>query len=80
MKEKNELCEMSAEQQNPYLCDSRDWEVMKDGVPFHGQRGDNPRQYGKLVLQGEAAANASEFTEDAEEHPNVNRAGKPHTP
>lgn len=80
MSDENKLCEMSAEQRNPYLCDSRDWEVMKDGVPFHGQCGDNRRQYGKLVRQGEAEANASESTERAEEHPNVNRAGKPHTP
>jgi len=80
MKEKNELCELSAEQQNPYLCDSRGWEVMKDGVPFHGQCGDNPRQYRKLLRDGERVANASNFTEDAELHPNVNRAGKPHTP
>jgi len=80
MTEKNELCELSVEQQNAYLCDSRDWEVMKDGVPYHGQCGDNPQQYRKLLQQGEAAANASAFAERAEKHPNVNHAGKPHTP
>ncbi len=80
MKEKNKLCEMTAEQQNPYLCNSHDWEVMKDGVPFNGQCGDNQQQYRKLLRQGETAANASDFNEDAELHPDVNHAGKPHTP
>jgi len=78
--EKNTLVSMSENQMSPGLCDPRDFVVVEEGVPFHGQCGDNQGQYRKLVRQGELSANASGFTEDAEEHPNVNRAARPHTP
>jgi hypothetical protein len=32
------------------------------------------------LQQGEVAANASNFNENGEQHPNVNDAAKPHTP
>jgi hypothetical protein len=41
MIEKNELCEMSPEQQNPYLCDPNSFEIIRDNDEvFHGQRSD----------------------------------------
>lgn len=80
LKEKNTLVEPTPEQNNPYLADPRDFVVVEDGVPFHGDCGDDKAQYRRLLQQEKAAANASNFTEEGEEHPDVNRATKPRTP
>jgi len=81
------MCEvMSKNQLSPGLCDPRDFEVIEAGesatisTPFHGQCGSTDAEYQKLLQQGEVAANASNFSERGEEHPNVNTAGKPRTP
>jgi hypothetical protein len=78
--EKNSVVDQTEEQANCYLADPRDFVIEEEGVPFHGQCGDNQREYQKLLKGGEVAANASNFTENGEEHPNVNRAKKPRTP
>jgi 16S rRNA G966 N2-methylase RsmD len=79
-KEKNTLVELTPEQTNPYLARPDQFEVVEADPPFHGQCGENQREYQKLLKHGEAAANASNFADDAEVHPNVNTAKKPHTP
>jgi len=48
-------------------------------TPFHNQCGSSEAEYKKLLREGEDAANASDFDDNAEEHPNVNNAGKPRT-
>jgi hypothetical protein len=78
--EKNAVVNQTKEQANCNLTDPRDFIVVAGGVPFHGQHGDTEGQYRGLVKQGEAAANASNFTKAMEVHPNVERAKKPHTP
>jgi hypothetical protein len=78
--EKNSVVDQTKEQANPYLADPRDFVVLEEGVPFHGQCGDNQREYQHLLNHGEAAASASNFAEDAEQHPSVDNAKKPHTP
>jgi hypothetical protein len=62
--------ELTPEQTNPYLARPDQFEVI-EALPFHGQCGENQREYQKLLKQGEAAANASNFADDAEVHPNV---------
>lgn len=54
-------------------------EVPKMRTPFHNQCGSSEAEYKKLLREGEDAANASDFDDNAEEHPNVNNAGKPRT-
>ena len=54
--------------------------VVEGGVPFNGQCGENAAQYRGLLKQGEAAANASNFSKAMEVHPNVDRAKKSHAP
>lgn len=84
--EKNTLVPMNENKMSPGLCDARDFVVMEAGesaapkmpTPFHGQCGDTDAEYRKLLREGEAAANASNF-EDTELHPDVNRPGEPHT-
>jgi hypothetical protein len=78
LKEKNTLVELTPEQTNPYLARSEQFEVI-EALPFHGQCGENQREYRKLLKHGEVAANALSFVSDAEVHPNVNTAKKPHT-
>jgi hypothetical protein len=78
MEEKDTVVSQTKAQANCYLADPRDFIVVEEGVPFHGQCGDSEAQYRGLVKHGEAAANASNFSK-AEVHPNVNRAKKPHT-
>jgi hypothetical protein len=78
--EKDTVVSQTKAQANCYLADPRDFVVVEEGVPFHGQRGVTEGQYRGLVKQGEAAANASNFTKALEVHPNVDRAKKPHTP
>jgi len=78
LKERNTVAELTPEQSNPYLARPDQFEVI-EALPFHGQCGENQREYQKLLKRGEAAANASNFT-DAEVHPNVDTAKKPHTP
>jgi hypothetical protein len=73
-KEKNARVELSPAQSNPSLARPEDFVVVEDDLPGHGQCGNNQREYRKLL-----AVNASNST-DAEEHPNVNTAKKPHTP
>jgi hypothetical protein len=79
-KEKDTLVPMSKNQMSPGLCDPRDFEVIEEGVPFHGNCGRTAAEYKNLLREGEEAANASDFDENAEQHPDVNHAGKPHTP
>jgi len=52
---------------------------MEAETPFHGQCGDSGAEHQKLLSQGEVAANASNFTAQGEQHPNVDTAGKPKT-
>jgi|HubBroStandDraft_6_1064221.scaffolds.fasta_scaffold00431_30 hypothetical protein len=86
MKQKDELTTLSPNQSNCYAADPRDFEVIEAGesaamsTPFHGQCGGTNAEYEKLLQQGEVAANASNFNENGEQHPNVNDAAKPHTP
>jgi hypothetical protein len=84
-KQKNELVSLSKNQSNPYLCDPRDFvvieacEVPKMSMPFHNQCGSTTREYRKLLREGEDSANASDRVDETEQHPDVNRAGRPHT-
>jgi hypothetical protein len=78
-KEKDTVVSQSKTQSNCYLANPRDFIVVAASVPFHGQHGDTEGQYRGLLKQSEAA-NASNFTQAMEVHPNVDRATKPHTP
>jgi hypothetical protein len=78
--EKNAVVSQTKAQANCNLTDPRDFEVIEAGPPFHGQCGESDAQHRGLVKLGEAFANASNFTKAAEQHPNVDRAKKPHTP
>ena len=80
--EKNTLMAdcMSKNQMSPGLADPRDFEVIEAEPEFGGQCGSSTAEYEKLFRQGEAAANASNFSEQGEVHPNVNDAAPPHTP
>jgi hypothetical protein len=77
--EKNAVVSQTKAQANCNLTDPRDFIVLAEDVPFHGQHGDNAAQFRGLLKQSEAA-NASNFTKAMEVHPNVDRAKKPHTP
>jgi hypothetical protein len=79
--EKNVLMldSMSKNQMSPGLCDPREFEVIEADTPFHGQCGNNDAEYQRLLRQGAEAANASDFSEQGEEHPNVNDSGPAHT-
>jgi hypothetical protein len=85
--QKNELATLSPNQSNPYAADPRQFVVMeadesaapKMATPFHGQCGNTDAEYEKLLREGELCANASDFNENAEQHPNVNNAGNPRT-
>ena len=77
--EKDTLVPMSKNQMSPGLCDPRDFVVLEEGVPFHGNCGSTDAEYEKLLRQGELCANASDFSEQGEEHPNVNNAAAPKT-
>ena len=85
-KEKDTLVPMSKNQLSPGLCDPRDFDVIEAGAalnirtPFHNQCGSTEAEYRKLLREGDVAANASDRVDEPELHPNVNRAGKPHTP
>ena len=81
----HEKIEPSDAQNSPNLCDPRDWTIIRgdeyDGYgQFSGQCGRSKSEYERLIRQGERMANASEFCEEAETHPDVNRAGQPNTP
>lgn len=76
--EKDSLVPMSENQLNPYLCDPREFEVISDGQPFNGQCGANEREYNSLIKESEKVNAKSPFTAEAEVHPDVNRAGRPH--
>jgi hypothetical protein len=78
--EKNTAVNQTKRQANCYLADPRDFVVVEGGVPFNGQCGENAAQYRGLLKQGEAAANASNFSKAMEVHPNVDRAKKSHAP
>ena len=78
-KDRDTVVRQSAAQSNCNLTDPRDFVVVEEGVPFHGQRGDTEARYRGLVKQGEAAANASNFTKGMEVHPNVDRTKRSHT-
>jgi hypothetical protein len=75
------LATLSANQSNPYAADPRDFVVLEAGesadlaTPFHGQCGSTNAEYERLLRQGELCANASDFAEQGERHPDVNRAG-----
>ncbi len=77
---------MSKNQMSPGLADPRDFPVLEAGdsskmpTPFHGQCGGTNAEYEKLLRQGEAAANASNFSGQGEVHPDVNNSAPPHTP
>lgn len=85
MKQKNELATLSPNQSNCYAADPRDFAVLEAGTasamsaPFHGQCGDTNAEYERLLREGERAANASNFREVGEAHPDVNKAGTPRT-
>jgi hypothetical protein len=63
LKEKNTLVELTPQQTNPYLARPEQFEVI-EALPFHGQCGENQREYQKMLKQGEVAANASYFAND----------------
>jgi len=77
--DKDTLVPMSKNQMSPGLADPRDFEVMEADTPFHKQCGSTDAEYQKLLRQGAEAANASDFSEQGEEHPNVNYAAAPKT-
>jgi hypothetical protein len=85
--QKNELATLSPNQSNPYAADPRDFVVMeadesaapKMATPFHSQCGSTAAEYEKLLKQGELCANASEFSDTPEVHPDVNNAAAPKT-
>jgi hypothetical protein len=82
--QKNELATLSPNQSNCYAADPRDCVVIEAGdsaapkmaTPFHGQCGSTDAEYERLLREGELCANASDFAEQGEQHPNVNRAGQ----
>jgi hypothetical protein len=82
----HEKIEPSDAQNSPNLCDPRDWTITHGDEyegsyrEFGGQCGKTKVEYQKLLREGELCANASDFDENAEQHPDVNRAGKPRTP
>jgi 16S rRNA G966 N2-methylase RsmD len=80
MLKKNTLVELATEETNPYQGRPEQFEVVEADPPFHGQCGENQREYRNLLQRGEVAVNASNFADDAEVHPNVNTAKEPHTP
>lgn len=65
-----------------YAADPRDFVVMGAGenatpkmaTPFHGQCGSTNAEYERLLREGELCANASDFADQGEQHPNVNDA------
>jgi hypothetical protein len=79
--QKDELATLSVQQTSPNLCDPRDFVVLEAGesadlaTPFHGQCGSTNAEYERLLRQGELCANASDFADHGEQHPNVNSAG-----
>jgi hypothetical protein len=82
--EKNQVIEQTPEQASPGLADPRQFKIVRgdefDGYgEFGGQCGSSQREYDALIAEGERMANASNFDEKAEQHPNANTAGKPRT-
>jgi hypothetical protein len=83
--QKDELATLSPNQSNCFAADPRDFEILEAGdapkmpTAFHGQCGDTRGEYESLLRQGEESANASNFSEQGEVHPDVNRSGPPHT-
>lgn len=80
----HEKIEQTPAQIDCNLCDPRDWVVGHNdessyGVPFHGQCGANEREYNRLIADGEECANASDFSDERQVRPDVNKAGKPRT-
>jgi hypothetical protein len=80
----HEKIEPTANQMDCNLASPFDFEVTRNdesscGVPFHGQCGRAKREYDRLLAGGEELANASDFSEEREERPDVNQAGKPKT-
>ena len=83
MNQKNQLATLSPQQTSPNLCDPRDFEVIEAGesaapkmsTPFHAQCGSTDAEYQRLLREGGRSANASDFAEQGEEHPDVNDAG-----
>jgi hypothetical protein len=81
--QKNELATLSPNQSNPYAADPRQFVVIEAGesaapkmaTPFHGQCGGTDAEYERLLREGELSANASDFAEQCEQHPDVDRAG-----
>lgn len=81
--QKNELATLSPQQSDCYTADPRDFEVMeadesaapKMATPYHGQCGSTNAEYEQLLREGAIRANASDFSETPEIHPNVNAAG-----
>jgi len=82
--QKNELCTLSENQTNPYLATGSDFQITHDEFDdygeFGGQCGASKAEYEKLIAHGKRAANASNFAEVAEVHPNVDDAYAPKTP
>ena len=82
--EKNQVIEQTPEQASPGLADPRQFKIVRAGEyegygEFGGQCGSSHREHDALIAEGERMANASDFDENAEQHPNVNTAGKPRT-
>lgn len=80
----HEKIEPSAAQNSPNLCDARDWTITRgdeyDGYgQFSGHCGRSKSEYKRLIAQGENMANASDYADAPEVHPDVNRAGRAHT-
>ena len=84
--QKNELATLSANQSNPYAADPRSFEIIeaadssapKMPTPFHGQCGSTNAEYERLLREGvhpQRGANASDFSDASEVHPDVNTAG-----
>ena len=79
--QKNELATLSPNQSNPYAADPRDFVFIEAGesaapkmaTPYHGQCGSTDAEYERLLRDGERCANASDFAEQGEQHPDVNR-------
>ena len=83
--QKDQLVKQSPAQRDTNLCDPRDFEVVEAGetpkmrTPFHNQCGSSEAEYLHLLREGAKRANASDFDENAAQHPNVNNAGAPRT-
>jgi hypothetical protein len=77
--EQNKLFEQSEAQRNPRLARPEDFKVTP-ALPLAGQRGETKTELFRL-LEESKRGNSSHLTgQGAQDSPNVDHAGKPHTP